>query len=254
MRAARGGTRLVDLRHSGSLKLVLPQTFRADAAAVIVNTAGGVTGGDHFEMQARVEGEGAVLTLTTQAAERAYRAQTGEVAALETSLSVGAGACLNWVPQEMILFDHSALRRRLTVDLEGDARFLMVEPVVFGRALMGETVRTTRFRDRVAIKRDGAPLYLDGVTIEGDALQHLARPATADGAGAMASLVYVAPDAPAHLDAARAHLGGAGGASLLAPDMMVMRLLAADSFALRRSLLPLLDRLSGNILPTTWRL
>ena len=90
--------------------------------------------------------------------------------------------------------------------------------------------------------------------LKGDASAHLDSAAIADGAGAMASLVYVAHDATAQLGAVRALLPETAGASLLAPDTLVLRQLAPDSLALRRHLIPVLDRLTGNTLPTSWRL
>lgn len=248
-----GRTRLVNLRQSGSLKLVFPQTHRPDAEAILVNTAGGITGGDQYKTTAHV-GAGACLSITTQAAERAYRAQAGETGRLTTTLTVAAGGRLNWLPQEMILFNQSALHRRLTIDLAPDAQLLMVEPLVFGRAAMGESLNDITFQDRIRITRDGQPIYYDGVDLHGDASAHLARPAVAKGAGAMASLVCVAPDAVAYLPKIRALLPATAGASLIADDVLVLRLLATDSFELRRSLVPVLNLLTQNTLPTSWRL
>jgi urease accessory protein len=252
-RDAQGQTRLVNLRQSGSLKLVFPQTHRPDAEAILVNTAGGVTGGDRFDLSAEV-GAGATLTLTTQAAERAYRAQAGEVGRISATLTVGQGARLNWVPQEMILFNNSALHRSLKIELAQGAGLLMVEPLVFGRAAMQERLTNIQFQDRILITRDGVPLYRDGMNLHGDAVSHLARPAIANGAGAMASLVFAAPEAASHLDRIRTLLPQTAGASMTAPDVLVMRLLAVDSFEMRRSLIPVLEHLTQNTLPLSWRL
>lgn len=246
-------TRIADLRQSGCLKLVFPETHRADAEAVIVNTAGGLTGGDLIEISAEVQ-PGATLTMTTQAAERAYQAQPGEIARVRTDITVGASARLNWLPQELILFDRSALNRRLTIDLADNARLLMGEPMVFGRAAMGESLSEVSFNDRIRVCRGGQPIFLDGMSLTADVTSHLARPAIANGAGAMASMIYVAPDAAAQLDEVRTLLPATAGASLIAPDVLVMRLLAADGFEMRRSLIPILDLLSQNTLPTSWRL
>ena len=253
VRAAKKGTRLADLRQSGCLKLVFPETHRADIEAVIVNTAGGLTGGDLIEITAEVQ-TGSVMTMTTQAAERAYRAQPGEIARVRTNIEVHLSARLNWLPQELILFDGSALNRRLTIDLASDARLLLVEPLVFGRAAMGEFLRDISFNDRIRISRSGRPLYLDGTFLNADVSSHLLRPAIAGGAGAMTSLVYVAPDAAVQLAEVRALLPATAGVSLLHPDTLVMRLLATDGFEMRRSLIPILDLLSQNTLPTSWRL
>jgi urease accessory protein len=246
-------TRLKNLRQSGSLKLVFPRTHNLHIEAIIVNTAGGITGGDRFSLEAHVA-QGATLTLTTQAAERAYRAQRGETGHVSTSLSVARGGVLHWLPQELILFEHSALTRRLDITLEADAQLLMVEPVVFGRAAMPEVLRDVAFSDRIKITRDGRPLYLDGIRLFGDATSHLARRSIANGAGAMASVVMVAPDARAHLAVVRDMLEQTAGASLLSKDVLLIRQLATDAYTLRKSLMPVLEHLSHNALPTSWRL
>ncbi len=248
-----GQTRIEDLRQSGSMKLVFPQTHRKDVETVLVNTAGGITGGDGFSTDFTVQ-HGATLTVTTQAAERAYRAQRGETGRVRTDATVQSDAQLNWLPQELILFERCALQRRLHIDLAPDARLLMIEPVVFGRAAMGEALRDILFHDRIMITRGGSPLYTDATMLRGDATTHLARRAIADGAGAMASLVLVRPDAASQLAPIRAALPATAGASMIADDTLVMRQLAPDGYALRRTLVPILQRLTNNTLPTSWRL
>lgn len=250
---ADGVTRLANLRQSGAMKLILPRVFRPDLEAVIVNTAGGVTGGDRLQLDAAA-GPGACLTLSTQAAERIYRAQPGEVGRVETRLTAAEGARMNWLPQETILFDHAALDRRLGVDLAANASLLMVETLVFGRAAMGEVLRAAHLRDRVRINRDGAPIYLDGIALDGDVQARLARPAIADGAGAVATLVFVSGQAEALLVPLRALLPAAAGATLLPGGVLVARLLAADSFDLRRAVIPALMLLNDGHLPLNWRL
>ena len=250
---ASGQTRLQDLRQSGSLKLVFPHTHGNDAEAILVNTAGGITGGDRFTLDIHVRAA-AKLSLTTQAAERAYRAQSGETGSVTTTLRVDDGGYLQWLPQELILYNQSALRRRLTISLGAQARLLMVEPVVMGRAAMPEVLDNIAFHDRIKITQDGKPIYIDGVDLCADAAAHLKHTAIANGAGAMASVVFVSPDAAAQLDTIRALLPATAGASMLAQDVLVIRHLATDSFELRRRLIPVLEHLSNHTLPTSWRL
>lgn len=244
-------TRLAGLRQSGSLKCLFPRTDNTGVDAVLVNTAGGITGGDRFETTARV-GPGAQLTLTTQAAERAYAAQAGETGQVETRLDVAAGARLNWIPQETILFNACAFARRLTVTLAPGASALIAEPLIFGRAAMGEEVRTGRFHDRIEIRRNDRPLYLDAMRLDGDMAAHLDRPHVALGARAMVSLVYVGADAEAHLDPLRRALPPTGGVSLIGEDLLALRLLADSGYDLRQTLVPLLTRLIGGDLPKPW--
>ncbi|MEY8837825.1 urease accessory protein UreD, partial [Cribrihabitans sp. XS_ASV171] len=144
------------------------------------------------------------------------------------------------------------LRRRLTVELADSATLLLCEPLVFGRAAMGETLRDATFDDRITVTRGGRPLFLDAMQVSGDIAAHLARPFTANGAGAFATLLLVRADAEGQLAPLRAMLPETGGASLLAPDILILRLLAGDGFELRRSLVPILRRLLKSDLPRPW--
>ncbi len=250
---ARGAVSCIDALHSaGCARAVFPR--RTDAVeAIVVNTAGGLTGGDRFDIEAGA-GEGSRLIVTTQAAERAYRSTTGS-AHVRTTLTVGPGATLSWLPQELLVFDGSALDRRLEVDIDADAAgFVMAEPVVFGRTAMREVVRHARFRDRVSIRRAGRPIYDDSIALCGDIPARLAQAATAAGLQAMASAVYAGPRAESLLAGIRALLPATGGASLLAPDLLAVRVLARDGFGLRAALCPVLETLTGADLPRSWRL
>lgn len=248
----REGRSVLDrFRTSGSYRVLFPR-IQPRLEAILINTGGGLTGGDRLDVDARV-GAGAHLSITTQAAERAYRAASGE-ARVSSKVSVEKGGHLSWLPQELILFEGASLSRKLEIELHETATLLMVEPVVFGRAAMGERLTDARFVDRIAVDRNGTPLYRDGIHLSGDLDRHLGRIATAQGGGAMASLLYVAPDAEAQRDQVRATLGETGGASLLSEDVLAVRCLAPNAFHLRKRLLPVLDYLSRNTLPQSWRL
>lgn len=237
-------------RTSGAMKALFPHGEQLQA--IMINTSGGLTGGDQITAEVHA-GENSHITLTTQAAERAYRAQSGR-AEMHSKLHIDEGASLFWLPQEMILFEGSALNRSLTANLAPSARFLMVEPVIFGRAAMGETLNNIWFRDQIRVWRSGSPLYFDGVELAGNFADRQMQAALTAGAGAMASLLYVAPNAAAHLAFIQASLPETAGASLLQDDVLTIRILAEDSHMLRQSLLPILDRLSEDGLPTSWRL
>ena len=250
---AQGHTRLQRLRQTGAMKVLFPQTFRRDMQGVVVNTAGGMTGGDRFDVQASVQAAGR-LTMTTQAAERVYRALGHKPATVRNSLTGEEGARLNWLPQETMLFDASRLNRRLEIDLQSSAQVLMVETLVFGRAAMGEAVGQVDLKDRISIMRDGVPVFCDGVTMTGSAVEHLSRAAIAQGAGGVSTVVLVHPQAATFLKTLRDLLPPIGGASLLADDVLVARALAPDSFDLRCALIPMLEHLSDTPLPAAWRL
>ncbi len=253
LRHAEGRTRIAGLRLSGSLKLLFPHGAGDPLEAVGLNTAGGLTGGDRMRLTVEA-GAGTRAVLTSQAAERAYRATGGQVARVDVRIAAGPGARVDWLPQETILYDGAALSRRMSVALEGDARFLAVEMLVMGRAAMGEVVRTLDFADRWEIRRDGVLVMADAVRIAGDAAALMARAAIGGGAGAVATLVICGPDAEACLPDLRDALGPAGSASLVRPGVVVARAVAPDSYLLRRALVPAIEGVAGAVVPKVWRL
>ncbi len=255
VRHAEGRTRLAELFQEGSAKIRLPRAEGDGLEAVLINTAGGVTGGDivawHVEAQA-----GASVTVTTQACEKVYRS-AGGAARLGAELVVGPGARLDWLPQETILFDNAGLHRRLDADLAADATLLCVEAVVLGREAMGETVRAGDFRDRWRIRRDGRLIFADDIRLDGAIEALTARAATLAGARAFATILLTGPDCEAQmrpLQAAFAVDDVRAGASAF-DGKLVCRLCASDGLTLRRALIPALAALRGGAAPPrVWRL
>ena len=149
-------TALHGLRQVGCLKARFPRRVTPGwMDVVMLNTGGGVAGGDRLDLSFTVA-LGASVTVAAQAAERFYRALARDAPSrVRTTVTVAQGGALEWLPQETILFDRCALDRRLHVDLAADACFLAVETLVFGRAAMGEQVRQAWLRDLIRVRRDG---------------------------------------------------------------------------------------------------
>lgn len=152
MASAAGRTRTASLREEGALRVRFPNAVAGEAEAVIINTAGGVAGGDAFALGVTLAPD-ARLTVTTAAAEKVYRAL--DAPAVDVRLKVGAGARLSWLPQETILFDRARLARRFEVDLDAGASLVMAEALVFGRSAHGETVEAGALTDRWRIRCGG---------------------------------------------------------------------------------------------------
>jgi urease accessory protein len=248
-----GETRLVECFQSGSAKIRLPRVARsAPVEAVLLNTAGGITGGDHLVYEV-VAGPGSRATITTQAAERVYRRSSG-VGRVESTLTVEAGAHLEWLPQETIVFDNSAVSRRISANVAKDATLLAVEPIILGRAAMGETTRNVVVGDSWRIRRAGELIFADGLRLNGDAADIMTGGATGSGAAAFATLLLVSPDAETRIDALRRVLeecDGEGGASAW-NRMLVARLIAATGQTLRSDLVKLIECLRGTPMPRVW--
>jgi urease accessory protein len=216
-----------------------------------MNTAGGLTGGDHLRWSASAS-PGAKLVLTTPACERVYRSLGGD-AVVETRLAAGAGAHLDWLPQETILFEHSRLDRRLEIDLADGATLTAVEAVLLGREAMGETAHNARLRDNWRIRRNGRLIHAEATILSADPHERSGNSLLA-GALAFATVLHVAPDAERRLEAVRALLPETGGASVVG-ERLTVRLLAVSGLALRRSLSPIIALLSAaGSVPRLWTL
>lgn len=247
-------SRIARLYQEGAAKIRLPRTTGEPLEAVLINTAGGLTGGDRLRWEIEA-GIGASVSITTQACEKLYKAGRGE-ARIDCRLDVAPGASLAWLPQETIVYEGSALSRRVVADLAPGARAMILEVTLFGRAASGESVRQARFRDRWRIRMDGRLIHAEDLAIEGDPQAILARNGTAGGAKAIATLLLVDHDAERHLDAARTILGKEGGASVWrvgGTGKLLARVAARDGLALRARLVPLIELLNGQAgLPKIW--
>ena len=158
-----GVTRRRQLHESGSLRVRFPSPEAEGLSAMFVNTAGGIAGGDRFDIEVAA-GEGSRLTVTTAAAEKIYRAQ-GPAAQLNIALKAAANAHLAWLPQETILFDQARVSRKIDIDLAESASLLLCEIVVFGRAAMGEKMLTGSFVDCWRLRRGDRLVFAETVRL-----------------------------------------------------------------------------------------
>jgi urease accessory protein len=232
------------LREDGSAKCRIP---RGSGEAILINTSGGLAGGDVLEISVSA-GKGAALTLTTQAAERVYRT-LGPPAEVNIKLRAETGSSLLWMPQESIFFDASALQRTLDVELATDATFFAVEPMIFGRGEMGECAAQVSVLDRWQIKRAGQLVHADVFRLG----PHWPSSKSSFGDNrAAATVVMVSKEAENLLANVRAVLGPEDGASAW-NGKLVARLLARDGFCLRKTLIQVFTACVGREkLPKTW--
>jgi urease accessory protein len=246
-----GVTRRRQLHESGSLRVRFPSPEALGLSAVFVNTAGGIAGGDRFVIDIAAR-EGAWLTVTTAAAEKIYRAQ-GQAAQLNITLKAAANSHLAWLPQETILFDRARVNRRIDIDLAETASLLLCEIVVFGRAAMGETMRTGHFVDRWRLRRGGRLVFAETVRLDGDIGAKLAQPAVAKGGAAIGTALIVPGDEVlvARIREASNSLSGEVGISAWNGFAMA-RFCAQDAASLRAEMIAVLGRAGGSALPRLW--
>jgi urease accessory protein len=247
-----GRTRISTLYQDGAAKIRLPHTHDRSLEAVLMNTAGGLTGGDRIAWSATAV-PGSHLIVTTPASERVYRS-LGTDAVVEIRLSVAAGARLDWLPQETILFEGARLNRRLEIDLAENASLLAVEAVLLGRRAMGEAAYDARLVDNWRIRRAGRLLHAEATRLSADRRERDSLSLLA-GAAAFATLLYIGNDAARRHQAIRELDPPPEIGSSLVGEKLVVRALAPSGLALRRAIVPIIDLLSGSgRVPRLWHI
>ena len=247
--AASGGrTRRTRVHEEGSQRVRFPNAAPDALEAMIVNTAGGMAGGDRFAVELKVDA-GASLIVGSAAAEKIYRS-TGPATEVSLNLDIGAGARLAWLPQETILFNRARLSRHIEIDLADEASLVLAEPLVFGRSAMGEAVEEGMLADRWRLRRGGRLVFAESARLDGAISHKLAAPAVAAGGFALATVLIV-PGGDTTTATVRA-LDFAGEAGISAWNgIAVARLCAKDSAVLRRDLIAMLAAL-GQRVPRLW--
>jgi urease accessory protein len=249
--ARRGGTGRSRVAEDGSLRVRFPGVCAGAQEAVLVNTAGGIAGGDRFSIAVTLE-ESAKLVVTTAAAEKIYRTD-GPQASLAVAATLGADAELTWLPQETILFDRARLARTVDIAMAPTARLVFAETVVFGRSAMGETVRDGHFSDLWRVRQDGKLVFAENFRLDGAIADRLGEAATAAGHVALGTVLMVPGDAAA-VAAVRAVAGQFRGDAGISSwgGIALARLAAPDGAALRHDLVMLLSALGCAPLPRLW--
>lgn len=256
-------TVLCDLYQEGSAKARFPKIYDGGPPeAVLINLAGGLTGGDCFQQTVHLD-DGTHAVVTAQAAEKIYQACEGAKPARISNVLTVKAATLEWLPQETIFFDGGRLRRSLHANLSEDARLIACEATVFGRTAMGETVRSGYLRDDWRITVGDRLVFADGFCLDGPIQDQLNRPAIARGGRGLASVLYVGADAQRLLVPARTELephraaGGYAAVSLIG-QVLLARFIAPDGALLRSMLIRYIEtiRVAAGLnggLPKLWR-
>ena len=239
------------LFETGGLRWRFPRSS-SPCEVAIVNTSGGVAGGDSYRVSLSV-GDGAEVEATTPSAERIYRSD-GPAAVVATALSLAPGARLLWLPQETLMFEGAALKRRLEVEMSAEASLIVAETLVFGRLAMGERQIDASLRDSWRVRRDGRLVFADETRLD-HAGAALDRRAVGAGARALATVVAAAPNIEARLPDLRAALEAESsavesGASAF-DGLVVARLISPSPSRLRAALIAAIVALGGRK-PRLW--
>lgn len=248
------GTRIVDVYQKSPIRVLFPRIGDGVMKeAVLVNTAGGVVGGDRLQFSVTALGSASVV-VTTQAAEKIYRA-LDQPAHINTKLSVGDAAKMAWLPQETIVFNHARFCRRTEIEISPGSELLAVECLVLGRAARGEKLSAGAIIDTWQVRKNGRLQWADTLRLTDDVFSQLFRKPLLWDASALVTLVYFGPGIEERLQLIRTlsasfdcHCG-----ATLAGGMLVARLAAWSSFELKAALRNLLQELGKESSPGPFR-
>ena len=133
--------------------------------SVMLHTAGGIVGSDRLAIEVALQPQSEAL-ITTAAATKVYRSNGSEAEQVIT-LKLASGACLEWLPQETILFDGACYRQKLRVDLAAGATWLGWEMTRLGRSARGERFDTGEWHSRIEVWQAGILVWVDPQWIAG---------------------------------------------------------------------------------------
>jgi len=192
-------TKIVDIYQKFPVALAFPKIDDArHREAVIVNCSGGVAGGDRLQIEI-VAQCGSSVAMTTQAAEKVYRA-LDRPAQITTRLEVHENAKLAWLPQETIVFDKARIKRRTEVALYSGAEIAALEWLVLGRVESGEKVRSGYVLDSWRVSLDGRLVWADGFLLSDEMFAHIHREALLSKWKAIGTLIYFGPHTEIRLE------------------------------------------------------
>ncbi|MEH2046884.1 urease accessory protein UreD [Nostoc sp.] len=157
----QGATQLIYNHQQAPLKVQRPFYPEGQKVchSVILHTAGGMVGGDRLSSNIHLQPQTQAL-ITTAAASKIYRSN-GLTARQTIEMQVDAGACLEWLPQETILFNGGIYRQDLRVELATGASWLGWEITRFGRSARGEKFYLGEWRSHTEIWQQHVPLWID---------------------------------------------------------------------------------------------
>jgi urease accessory protein len=247
------GVRIVDVFQRSPVRIMFPRVGCAIEEAVLVNTAGGIAGGDRLEFGVTALAS-ASIAVTSQAAEKVYRA-LNEPARIATKLQACEAAKLAWLPQETIVFNWGRLSRETEVELSSGAELLALEWLVLGRAAHGEEMVGGHITDSWRVKKDGRLIWADCFRVTDEVFPHVHRKALLSNCKAVATLIYFGP----HLDARLEYLRAIAAplechcAATSVAGLVIVRFAAKASYDLRLAVRDFLQQFSRELKPGPFR-
>lgn len=251
---SESGTRIMELFQQSPVRVLFPTIGGSQGEeAVLINTAGGIAGGDRLEIAVTAL-QNASIAVTTQAAERVYRA-LDQPAHISTRLKVCETSRVAWLPQETIVFNRARFSRETEIELSSEAELLALEWLVFGRAAHGEELLAGHIADSWRVRKDGRLIWADTFRATEDIFPHLHRKALISGYKAIGTLIYFGPRLDKRIEFLRGNAPSLEcySAATSVAGLIIVRFAAKQSSDLRVALRNLLERFGREFGPGPFR-
>lgn len=183
-------TKLIQSRNQAPLKIQRPFYPEGESIchSVILHTAGGIVGGDRLSCNFHLQPDAKAL-ITTAAANKIYRSN-GLQARQNIDIKIDNRACLEWLPQETIVFNGANFRQEIRIELADEANFIGWEITRFGRTARKEKFVRGEWRSHFEIWRNNKPLWIDRQYLPGsEEIFH--SPHALAGKPIVGTLVYI---------------------------------------------------------------
>lgn len=252
LESSNRGTRIADVYQQSPVRILFPNASGgAIEEAVLLNTAGGIAGGDRLEYSVTAL-TNASIAVTSQAAERVYRA-LNEPARVVTRLKAHEGAKPAWLPQETIVFNRARFRRDTEIELSSGAELLALEWLVLGRAAHGDEMSGGYLSDSWRVTVDGKLVWADCFRATDEVFPHLSKMAMLSNCKAVGTLIYFGDCIAARLEFLRHALPVRDSAATAVGGLIIVRFAAKLPSELRLTVGGLLERLSRELGPGPFR-
>ena len=189
-RERQNKTILIKSQNQAPLKIQRPFYPEGQSVchSVILHTAGGIVGGDKLSCNFHLQSQAKAL-ITTAAANKIYRSN-GLQARQNIEIKIDNHACLEWLPQESIVFNRANYQQDIRIELAKEANFISWEITRFGRTARGEKFVRGEWRSHIEIWRENKPLWIDRQYLPGsEEIFH--SPHALAGKPIVGTLVYI---------------------------------------------------------------
>ena len=237
---------------AGSSKILLPKTYTPLKEAVFINTAGGITGGDKFEIKLNLTSS--KIVATTQTAERLYNS-IGSTAKVNIHLTIDEASTLYWLPQETIVFDGALIDRNIRIDIAATSDVVFLETIIFGRQAMGEIVQNGEFRDNWRFYRDGILFHSEVISLKSDISKLLKECAGGNGTTTLSTIIATGKKTEYKKNKVMPLVNRFRSTSGISywEEKLVVRMLNSDPSILKKEMNFLLQELLEQPLPQVWQ-